>query len=275
MSSNHIGLLPTAFKGNAEDTSMLLDRFSNSRRARDLEEEVRKREETKETLTGLTGGISTAVKIAFTTETDYSKGSLGGKIKDLIFNRKGTVLDIVNSIVATVPGIDRSLYDTISETIISILRGILPFIHLVVRYTFPAYAPLTGALNALLKSTVDTPVASVLEMEVDKEKKSDSSEKKEHKHKHKSKSKPKPKEEESKSKNSTKQNNKLLKKEALNKIKKDKQKAKMDKKAKGVFERRALKEKIGGSINGVPNSVDKLISLFISLVSFIAKRYKK
>ena len=219
MSSNHIGLLPTAFKGNAEDTSMLLDRFSNSRRARDLEEEVRKREETKETLTGLTGGISTAVKIAFTTETDYSKGSLGGKIKDLIFNRKGTVLDIVNSIVATVPGIDRSLYDTISETIISILRGILPFIHLVVRYTFPAYAPLTGALNALLKSTVDTPVASVLEMEVDKEKKSDSSEKKEHKHKHKSKSKPKPKEEESKSKNSTKQNNKLLKKEALNKIK--------------------------------------------------------
>lgn len=171
MSDNHIGLLPTSYKGNAEDTNLLLDRFTNSRKARELEEKVRDREETTASITGLTGGISTAIKIAFTSETDYSKGSLGGKIKDLIFNKKATVLDVFNSIVATVPGISSSAISSISETIVGILSGIIPFIHLVVRYTFPAYAPLTGILNTLLKSTVDTPITSVLEMEVDKGKK--------------------------------------------------------------------------------------------------------
>ena len=53
MSDNHIGLLPTSYKGNAEDTNLLLDRFTNSRKARELEEKVRDREETTASITAL------------------------------------------------------------------------------------------------------------------------------------------------------------------------------------------------------------------------------
>ena len=310
MSDNHIGLLPTSYKGNAEDTNLLLDRFTNSRKARELEEKVRDREETTASITGLTGGISTAIKIAFTSETDYSKGSLGGKIKDLIFNKKATVLDVFNSIVATVPGISSSAISSISETIVGILSGIIPFIHLVVRYTFPAYAPLTGILNTLLKSTVDTPITSVLEMEVDKGKKpkaqSDSEEPKP-KPQPKPKPKPKPKrksydsddddaddeydsdddsddydsddydsdDEDDYVKKKKSKKMKEKQKALLKKLMKERMKMKNKKRARGLIEKNNLKIKLGGAINGVPDGLNKLISLLISLVSFVARRYKK
>ena len=305
MSDNHIGLLPTSYKGNAEDTNLLLDRFTNSRKARELEEKVRDREETTASITGLTGGISTAIKIAFTSETDYSKGSLGGKIKDLIFNKKATVLDVFNSIVATVPGISSSAISSISETIVGILSGIIPFIHLVVRYTFPAYAPLTGILNTLLKSTVDTPITSVLEMEVDKGKKPKAqSDSEEPKPKPQPKPKPKRKSYDSddddaddeydsdddsddydsdddsddeddyvKKKKSKKMKEKQ--KALLKKLMKERMKMKNKKRARGLIEKNNLKIKLGGAINGVPDGLNKLISLLISLVSFVARRYKK
>lgn len=319
MSDNHIGLLPTSYKGNAEDTNLLLDRFTNSRKARELEEKVRDREETTASITGLTGGISTAIKIAFTSETDYSKGSLGGKIKDLIFNKKATVLDVFNSIVATVPGISSSAISSISETIVGILSGIIPFIHLVVRYTFPAYAPLTGILNTLLKSTVDTPITSVLEMEVDKGKKpkaqSDSEEPKpkpqpQPKPKPQPQPKPKPKpkpkrksydsddddaddeydsdddsddydsdddsdDEDDYVKKKKSKKMKEKQKALLKKLMKERMKMKNKKRARGLIEKNNLKIKLGGAINGVPDGLNKLISLLISLVSFVARRYKK
>lgn len=111
----------------------------------------------------MANGIKDAVKYAFTADVSVDSDSVAGFIIDRVSSSDDSILDIINAIIVrTFPALKNSNISAIGETVLTVLKGVVPMICMVIKIFFPSYSLVAVALENIFKYSTDRPVREAL-----------------------------------------------------------------------------------------------------------------